>query len=68
MWKRWNRITLALLCGLLALALAAPEATAQRPRGFGGPVVLGPDDVQAFPDPPAGFDAQREGIPRGRWK
>jgi GH35 family endo-1,4-beta-xylanase/enterochelin esterase-like enzyme len=66
MWKRWNRTMLTLLCGLLALALAAADASAQRPRGFGGPVVLGPDDVPAFPDPPAGFDAQREGIPRGK--
>jgi enterochelin esterase-like enzyme len=63
---QWNRLTLAGLSGLLALTLAAPEAFAQGPRGFGLPAVLGPDDVQAFPDPPAGFDAQREDIPRGQ--
>ncbi len=34
--------------------------------GFGGRIELGPDDVQAFPDPPAGFNAVREGIPHGK--
>lgn len=34
--------------------------------GFGGPIVLGPDDKPAFDDPPAGIDAVREGIPHGR--
>jgi enterochelin esterase-like enzyme len=42
---------------------------ANRPRrgpgGFGGPIVLGPDDKPAFPDPPAGFDVKRENIPHG---
>ena len=30
------------------------------------PSTLNPDDVPAFPDPPAGFDAEREGIPHGQ--
>ncbi len=57
-------------------ALAAPVAASptnavagDRPRrgpgGFGGPIVLGPDDKPAFPDPPAGFDVKREGIAHG---
>ena len=33
--------------------------------GFGGPIVLGPDDKPAFADPPAGFRARRENIRRG---
>ena len=44
-------------------------ATNRPPRGpgrFGGPVVLGPDDKPAFPDPPAGFDMKREGIAHGK--
>ena len=57
---------------------AAPAATASptnapaanRPRrgpgGFGGPIVLGPDDKPAFPDPPAGFNLKREDIPHGK--
>ncbi len=44
-------------------------AAAERPRrgpGFGGPIVLGPDDKPAFDDPPAGFDKKRDGIPHGQ--
>ena len=36
------------------------------PRGFGGPIVLNPDDVPAFPQPPAGFDRAREDVPHGQ--
>ncbi len=63
-----------LLTLILAFALLAPRHTfAQEagaappagPRPFGGPIVLHEDDVAAFPEPPAGFDAVREDIPRG---
>lgn len=40
-----------------------------RPRrggGFGGPIELGPDDRQTYPDPPDSIVAKREGIPRGK--
>ena len=30
------------------------------------PITLGPDDVRAVPDAPAGFNARREGIPHGK--
>lgn len=43
-----------------------PEEEPRRPRGFGGPVALNPDDVPAFPEPPAGFDQKRESIPHGK--
>jgi len=43
-----------------------PAPPPRRPGGFGGPIVLGPDDKPAFPDPPAGFDVKREDIPHGR--
>jgi GH35 family endo-1,4-beta-xylanase/enterochelin esterase-like enzyme len=54
-----------------AVATAGPtNAAANRPPrgpgGFGGPIVLGPDDKPAFPDPPAGFDVKREDIPHGK--
>jgi enterochelin esterase-like enzyme len=56
--------------GAAASASPANAGPAGRPRrgpgGFGGPVVLGPDDKPAFEDPPAGFDKQREGIPHGK--
>jgi enterochelin esterase-like enzyme len=36
--------------------------------GGGGPVTLGPDDKQTFPDAPAGFDAARDSITHGEVK
>jgi len=35
-------------------------------RGFGGPIELKPDDKPAFPNPPEGFDKEREGIAQGK--
>lgn len=48
-------------------AAAAPQGAGRAPArgGFGGPIELGPDDKPAFPDPPAGFNVRREGVPRG---
>jgi enterochelin esterase-like enzyme len=34
--------------------------------GFGGPIVLNPDDVQAFPEPADSINATRAGIPHGK--
>jgi hypothetical protein len=45
---------------------AAGEQPRRRPGGFGGPIVLGPDDKPAFDDPPADITAKREGIPHGK--
>ena len=57
-----------MLSGLL-LVIAVMPATASfaQParRGFGGPIVLNPDDVPAFADPPAGIVAKRDKIPHG---
>jgi enterochelin esterase-like enzyme len=48
----------------------APKPAAEPPRGprggFGGPIVLGPDDKPAHAPAPEGFDAVRDGIPHGR--
>jgi enterochelin esterase-like enzyme len=56
--------------GAVATASPTNAATTNRPArgagGFGGPIVLGPDDKPAFPDPPAGFDAKREDIAHGK--
>src|SRR5881227_3341053 len=43
----------------------APAAQSGR-RGFGGPIELKPDDKPAFPNPPEGFDKEREGIAHGK--
>jgi enterochelin esterase-like enzyme len=43
------------------------HALAQQPRvAFDRPIVLNPDDQPAFPEPPAGFNVKREGIPHGK--
>lgn len=49
-------------------AAAPPRAAAPGARGGGRgnqPIVLNEDDKPAFPDPPAGFNRPREGIPHG---
>ena len=45
-----------------------PEATAAaRARAnFARPIELAPDDVRAFPEPPAGFNAKRPDAPHGK--
>ena len=66
----------SLLLSLLpaALGAAGPAQAAdgapvpnQAQRGaLGAPIVLNPDDVQAFPEPPAGINANRAEIPHGK--
>ena len=58
--------SLLLLIGLLTLTAATSESLAQGRRGFGGPIELNADDVPAFPEPPAGFDTERDGVPHGK--
>lgn len=41
-------------------------ATPSGPRGSGGPIMLNEDDRPAFPEPAAGWDVPRDGIPRGK--
>lgn len=53
---------------LVAAAPQAPQGAgpgAARGGGFGGTIVLGPDDKPAFPDPPDGFNVKRDNIPHG---
>jgi beta-xylosidase/enterochelin esterase-like enzyme len=57
-----------LFCVALVLALLplmAQEPARNPRRAFDRRIVLGPDDRQLFPDPPAGFDRKRD-IPHGR--
>src|SRR5690348_5280114 len=46
-------------------ATRSAEPTTRRAGRGNRPIVLGPDDKQVFPDPPAGFNLKREGIPHG---
>ncbi len=53
-------LVLTLTASALAQDASPPAETRGRgPRGFGGPIVLQPDDVPAFPEPPVGFDRPR---------
>ena len=57
------------LMSLLFAALTPALATAQdKPvhSGFGGPIVLNPDDVQRYPDPPDSIVANRPEVPHGK--
>src|SRR5688572_30583543 len=47
-------------------AQGAGQAAQNRPRRFGGPIVLNPDDVQAYPEPPQGIVADRADVPHGK--
>src|SRR4030095_5016944 len=60
---------------ILFLAAAAAAPAQEKPQGpppapgrgnMSRPIVLGPDDVRAFPDAPAGFNTRRAGVPAGR--
>ena len=71
---------LCAFCGSVCPAQSSPPAAGdtkpatstaggpprREPGGFGRAIVLGPDDKQTFPDPPAGFNGKRDGIPHGR--
>lgn len=42
------------------------NAPPRGPGGFGGPITLNADDVQAYPEPPEGINANRQGIAHGK--
>jgi enterochelin esterase-like enzyme len=61
-WLTWRRCLHE-----FAPLLFVNAPTARRPgRMPRMPIVLNPDDVPAFPDPPAGIDVERKDIPHGR--
>jgi enterochelin esterase-like enzyme len=57
-----QRLLSSSLCGIFAIgAFAADE-----PKIRGNNITLREDDKPAFPEPPAGWDARRDGIPHGK--
>jgi len=70
----WSiRLIGALACFLLltiagaSFARGQEQVTPERARAnFGRPIVLGPDDVRAFADAPAGFRNARAGVAQGQ--
>jgi enterochelin esterase-like enzyme len=61
-WLTWRRS----LHELAPLLFGNTTAVSRAGRPQRQPIVLNPDDVPAFPDPPAGFDAERKDVPHGR--
>jgi enterochelin esterase-like enzyme len=68
-WLTWRR-SLHEFAPLLfrgpAPAQPAANQPARGPGGPGGAITLNPDDVPAYPDPPAGIDANRPEVPHGK--
>lgn len=64
-------LALFTLCLIQAVQVSAQDdASPERPRrqrgGFGGPIELGADDTQAYPDPPASIVETRDDVPHGK--
>lgn len=57
--------TLTLTLVLAILAGAPPSTMAQDRPAFGREIVLGDDDVPAFPEPPPEIFVRRDGVPHG---
>jgi enterochelin esterase-like enzyme len=69
-WLTWRR-SLHEFAPLLFRSQSGGAAAGNRqpPRGPGGPggaITLNPDDVQAYPEPPAGINANRPEVPHGK--
>ena len=69
-----KKLLILVLLGTLQLAVTvqAQEQNPEQPRqgrrggGFGGPIELGPDDKQTYPDPADSIVEKREDIPHGK--
>jgi enterochelin esterase-like enzyme len=61
-WLTWRRCLHEFAPLLFASANTAGRAGPRQRQ----PIVLHPDDVPAFPDPPSGFDVERSDAPHGR--
>lgn len=66
-WLTWRRSLHEFAPLLFQTRTSAASAPRQGPGGgFGGPITLNPDDVQAFPEPTDDINAHRDGIPHGK--
>ena len=61
-WLTWRRC----LHEFAPLLFANPSIARRPGGGPQRPIVLNPDDVPAFPDPPSGFDEGRSDVAHGR--
>lgn len=68
-WLTWRRSLHEFAPLLFQTQDAGQTAGNRQPPplgGFGGPIVLNPDDVQAYPEPPDSINANRAEIPHGK--
>ncbi len=65
-WLTWRRSLREFAPMLFTDAPAAKTAGPQEPRIPRGNITLNADDKPAFPEPPAGWDAKRDGIAHGK--
>jgi enterochelin esterase-like enzyme len=65
-WRRSLHAFAALLFKPQGAGQAANRPPQRGPGGFGGPITLNSDDVQAYPEPPDGIDADRPTVPHGK--
>ncbi|KAA5547270.1 esterase [Roseiconus nitratireducens] len=67
-----ERLVVLALCLVQIACVSAQEASPEQPQrgrprgGFGGPIELGPNDIQTYPDPPENIVEERDGIPHGK--
>ncbi len=70
-----RKLLILILLGMLQIANVVAQAQEQNPEqsrqgrrggGFGGPIELGPDDTQTYPDPVDSIVEKREDIPHGK--
>ncbi|MDR3688311.1 MAG: alpha/beta hydrolase-fold protein [Fimbriimonas sp.] len=66
-WLTWRR-SLHVFAPLLFQTAKAGNTSEPRrgPVGFGGPIVLGPDDVQVNPEPADDISANKPDVPHGK--
>ena len=64
-WLTWRR-SLHEFAPLLFQGQSTGNPPPQRPGGQGAPIALNPDDVQVYPEPAAGINANRAEIPHGK--
>jgi len=62
-----SRVSISQILAVWACFLI-PTSFLHAQTAKGGPIKIGPDDKQAFPDPPAGFNAPRDKVPHGEVK
>ena len=64
-WLTWRR-SLHEFAPLLFQEQNAGNGPPRRPGGQGAPIALNPDDLQAYPEPAAGINANRAEVPHGK--